>query len=125
MMKPKYMIGFFSVLVIFAALLSAGYRMSYSRVLQKQAALEQSAADTRSVEAETDQTGEEPEGEAGFFLCELQGYVAVYTGDRRTLYEFTEIPVNDLPGELQHEIAAGKYISSEDELYGFLENYSS
>ena len=125
MMKPKYMIGFFSVLVIFAALLSAGYRMSYSRVLEKQAALEQSAADTRSVEAETDQTGEEPEGEAGFFLWELQGYVAVYTGDRRTLYEFTEIPVNDLPGELQHEIVAGKYISSEDELYGFLENYSS
>ena len=125
MMKPKYMIGFFSVLLIFAALLSAGYRMSYSRVLEKQAALEQSAADTRSVEAETDQTGEEPEGEEGFFLCELQGYVAVYAGDRRTLYEFTEIPVNDLPEELQHEIAAGKYISSEDELYGFLENYSS
>lgn len=124
-MKPKYMIGFFSVLLIFAALLSAGYRMSYSRVLEKQAALEQSAADTRSVEAETDQTGEEPEGEEGFFLCELQGYVAVYAGDRRTLYEFTEIPVNDLPEELQHEIAAGKYISSEDELYGFLENYSS
>ena len=45
--------------------------------------------------------------------------------DRQTIYEMTEIPLSDLPEEVQQEIAAGKYIATRDELYGFLENYSS
>ena len=49
-MKPKYMIGFFSVLVVLLCILSAGYRISYSHVVEKQAALEKSAADARNVE---------------------------------------------------------------------------
>ena len=49
----------------------------------------------------------------------------MYLSDKETVYEFTEIPVNDLPEEIQQEIATGKYIPTVKELYAFLENYSS
>ena len=126
MMRSKYVIGFFAVIVIFGALLSAGYQMTYNRVLERQAAIEDQSADTRSIEAELETPKDEgkEEGE-GYYLCELQGFVVVYLSDRSTVYEFTEIPLTDLPEEVQQEIAAGKYISDKEALYGFLENYSS
>ena len=125
-MKPKYMIGFFSVLVILLCILSAGYRISYSHVVEKQSALEKSAADTRNIEAEiTADEGTDAEDAPGYCLRELQGYVAVYRNSDGGLYELTDIQVSDLPEEIQQEIAAGKSVASEKELYGFLENYSS
>ena len=122
-MKPKYMIGFFSVLVILLCILSAGYRISYSHVVEKQAALEKSAADTRNIEAEI--VADEGADAGGYCLRELQGYVAVYRNSDGGLYELTDIQVSDLPEDIQQEIAAGKSVASEKELYGFLENYSS
>ncbi len=125
-MKPKYMIGFFSVLVILLCILSAGYRISYSHVVEKQAALEKSAADTRNIEAEiVADEGADAEDAGGYCLRELQGYVAVYRNSDGGLYELTDIQVSDLPEDIQQEIAAGKSVASEKELYGFLENYSS
>ena len=125
-MKPKYMIGFFSVLVILLCILSAGYRISYSHVVEKQAALEKSAADTRNIEAEiVADEGADAEDAGGYCLRELQGYVAVYRNSDGGLYELTDIQVSDLPEDILQEIAAGKSVASEKELYGFLENYSS
>lgn len=60
-----------------------------------------------------------------YILLEEKGYVAVYHTDRKTLYASTDILVSELPEELQKEIAEGKYIGSEEQLYNFLENYSS
>ena len=69
---------------------------------------------------------ENPDAEKeGFYLCELQGFVCVYLSDRSTIYELTEIPVTDLPEEVQQEVAEGKYVRTVKELYAFLENYSS
>ena len=61
----------------------------------------------------------------GYYLKELNGYVTVYLSDKKTIYELTEIPLTDLPEEIQQEVCSGKYIESIKELYGFLENYSS
>ncbi len=44
---------------------------------------------------------------------------------KKTIYEFTEIPLSDLPEEVRQEIAQGKQIATAEELYAFLENYSS
>ena len=94
--------------------------------MEKQAALEKSAADARNVEAEiTADEGKDADDAGGYCLKELQGYVAVYADNGAGLYELTDIQVSDLPEEVQQEIAAGKHIASEKELYGFLENYSS
>ncbi len=51
--------------------------------------------------------------------------MTVYLSDRTTIYEFTEIPLTDLPEELQQEVKEGKYMKTEKEIYAFLENYSS
>lgn len=60
-----------------------------------------------------------------YILLEEKGYVAVYHTDRKTLYASTDILISELPEELQKEIEEGKYIGSEEQLYNFLENYSS
>ncbi len=60
-----------------------------------------------------------------YYLREEDGYVQVYEGDRETLYEPTQIAVDQLPDQLQEEVRAGKYLDSQEDLYSFLENYSS
>ncbi len=60
-----------------------------------------------------------------YILVEEDGYVAVYRGDRETLFSSTDIRISDLPEELQEEIREGKGIETEAQLYNFLESYSS
>jgi hypothetical protein len=63
--------------------------------------------------------------ECAYYLVEDLGYVNVCLGDGKTIYEYTEIRVEDLPEALMAEIRQGKSIKNEQELYDFLENYSS
>ena len=97
----------------------------YERVAERSAAPGNEVTDTRSITAEGEAAAEDAEEDEGYYLCEMQGFVVVYLNDRKTIYEMTEIPLSDLPEEVQQEVAAGKYIATRDELYGFLENYSS
>ncbi|GHU44299.1 hypothetical protein FACS1894111_11330 [Clostridia bacterium] len=60
-----------------------------------------------------------------YILREEDGYVMVYASDGETLFEATGIWFPSLTKELQEEIEVGKPIYSEEELYSFLENYSS
>ena len=60
-----------------------------------------------------------------YILLEENGYVAVYHADRETLFAATDILVTDLPEDLQVEINQGKLIENEEQLYNFLENYTS
>lgn len=60
-----------------------------------------------------------------YVLLSEDGFVAVYQADRKTLYATTGILIENLPGNLQQEIEEGKTIESEEQLYNFLENYSS
>ncbi len=60
-----------------------------------------------------------------YVLLAEDGFVAVYQADRETLYATTGILVDNLPDNLQQEIQDGKIIDSEEQLYSFLENYSS
>ncbi len=125
-MKKKYVIGFFAALFLLVFLLSAGYQISYRHVIDRQASLEEEqSAVTRSISAEGEAVTEEMDRDGGYLLRELNGFVAVYLADGKTIYELTEIPLSDLPEELQQQIREGKILSTEDELYGFLENYSS
>lgn len=125
-MKKKYVIGFFAALFFIVFLLGAGYQISYRHVIDRQASLEEEqSAVTRSISAEGEAVTEELDRDSGYLLRELNGFVAVYLADGKTIYELTEIPLSDLPEELQQQIREGKILSTEDELYGFLENYSS
>lgn len=65
------------------------------------------------------------EEEGGFFLVNENHYVVVYQKDLQNVYMNTDIPVEELPENLQEEIIKIKYIENEKELYNFLESYSS
>lgn len=70
-----------------------------------------------------------PLGENGevykYYLIEEFGFINIYCDDLETVYEYTEIEMKDLPQELQDEISKGKGVLNEQELFDFLENYSS
>lgn len=119
-MKKSYCIGFFAVVFLFVFCLGVGYQLSYQYLMDNQ---EARLADEKGENAVT--TKGEAKKNDGYYVMELQGYVAVYLSDKETLYDLTGIRLADLPEELQEEVRAGKYLETTRELYGFLENYSS
>ena len=124
-MKSRYIIGFFAVFLLAGIVLTAGYQFTYNRVIERQAAQARDEVyDAESIAAEGGAVKNTQEDE-GYYLMELHGFVVVYLSDKETIYEFTEIPVNDLPEEVKQGVAEGKHISTVKELYAFLENYSS
>ena len=71
------------------------------------------------------QEKENQESEKGFVLQVEDNYVVVYQEGREEVYEYTDIPLEVLPLQLQSEVLLGKPIENLDSLYSFLENYSS
>lgn len=63
--------------------------------------------------------------ETGFFLLNENHYVVVYDQSLSYIYMNTGICTRELPQALQNEIMHMKYIRNEEELYHFLESYSS
>lgn len=63
--------------------------------------------------------------EDGYKLYVEDGYIVVYENSDNQVFEYTDIPLEALPKELQSEVLLGKQIETIDELYNFLENYSS
>ncbi len=63
--------------------------------------------------------------EEGFFLIAEEDLIVVYMADRETIYMHTGIHLNELPDNTKTEIINGKMIQSVEELYYFLESYTS
>lgn len=61
----------------------------------------------------------------GYYLINENDLITVYLGDLKTIFMNTSIVFKDLPAELQQEILFTKYVEVEEELFGFLEAYSS
>lgn len=83
------------------------------------------ASGGRKTQVKMEETGSEEPAKFRFFIKEADGLVNIYREDGTTLYETTDIPVSLLPEALRQEISAGKGVATEQELYDFLENYSS
>ena len=125
-MQKKYGVILTFSLFAFLAVLSLGYREEYKYLVRKS----QNPSETQSENQSDDtllqvQGTAEKEEEQSYYLTILNGYVVVFRSDRQTLFEYTDIPLVDLPTELQNELKKGKIIIGEEKLYGFLENYSS
>ncbi len=60
-----------------------------------------------------------------YYMIYRQGRVVVYYSDRKTVFEYPDIRLSDLPVDLQCELLSGKEIKDDAELYSFLQNYSS
>ena len=72
------------------------------------------------------QEEEESNGSDQEFLLKVEnGCITVYDKESGEVFEHTNIPLETLPQELQAEVLLGKTLSGDQELYSFLENYSS
>ena len=60
-----------------------------------------------------------------FLLLEKEGYVIIEYFNGGELYDETDIKVIDLPQNIQEDLLNGISIKNFDELYDFLENFSS
>lgn len=63
--------------------------------------------------------------EERFLVVEEDGYLVIYDRMNRKRYDETTIKIGDLPERLQEELEDGLYFVNEEELYAFLETYSS
>lgn len=60
-----------------------------------------------------------------YVIVNENGYLTVYQKDLKTVYLKTDISYSELDEELQKKIDEGYLIQNTQELYDFLENYSS
>lgn len=111
-MTRKYSIGLLLAVVVLLFAITFGYHKEYEYV-EKQTKIDTVTAQGKAIK------------ESVFYLKDLNGYVVVYLEDGKTIYEYTDIKVKDLPEMVQKEIEEGKRIFGIEKLYGFLENYSS
>lgn len=128
-MNKKYGIGFFVAAFLLVMMISAAFQLSFYKA-KEQAAREQQAAAEDNVSAEQNAPQSvAAEGQAlkedCYYLMEVNGYIVVYLSDKETPYEYTDIRYDELPPVLREEIRNGKYVENTEDLYGFLENYSS
>ena len=125
-MEKKYSIILFVSALLCVVSLTVAYRVEYQ--YDKKLAQAEEEAEKRE-QSEKQKPVISTQGDAQkadtFYLMELNGYVVVYQSDKKTVFEYTDISVDELPGELQGELSEGKMIESTEKLYGFLENYSS
>lgn len=60
-----------------------------------------------------------------FYAIEEEGHISIYDIKTQTLYMETGIEIDALPDSLQTELRSGIYFENEEQLYSFLESYSS
>lgn len=114
----KYGIGFFTTAVLAVLILTCAYQFSFQKAREH-------AQEEAEVKRETQTVPADANKKEGYYLIEEGGFLVVYASDRKTVYEYTDIAYDDLPENVRNEIRYGKYIRSQADLYGFLENYSS
>ncbi|MEI3199530.1 MAG: hypothetical protein V8S12_03810 [Lachnospiraceae bacterium] len=122
MMHRGYGIGIFLAFFLIGAAYVAAYHLSLENE-QKTSSIK--TRETNQIQEKQAEAVFEKEISPRYWLMEEDGAVMVYLSNGRTMYERTEISVDNLPLPLKEEIAKGKEIWTEQELYGFLENYSS
>lgn len=121
-MKQKYSVGIFILFLMVLLFVTGSQKFAKIQESEEQE-IEQEEPLQSSVESVV--TDGHALKEDCFFLKEANGYVVVYFSDGKTVYEYTDISFEELPEKVKKEVNNGKYIENQEELYGFLENYSS
>ena len=125
-MRNKYGIGFLSVVLILALAVTFARHSSSRAATRKSEATLLAVEEVKKAQAEETVTADgHALKEDCYYLKNVNGYVVVFLSDKKTAYEYTDILCEELPEAVREEIANGKYIENQEELYGFLENYSS
>ena len=61
----------------------------------------------------------------GYYAKSYNGLIVILNGDEKTVYEYTQISLASLPEDMRPDILKGYYLANDEELYSFLENYTS
>lgn len=109
-MRRKYSIGFLILTIAIVCLLIFVYRLSYHKAI---------------LELEEERLEKSVDLDECYYIKASDGYVTVYMADEETVYEYTSIPIEELPKKIQTELKNGKKVDTMGQVYGFLENYSS
>jgi cbb3-type cytochrome oxidase subunit 3 len=128
MMKHKY-----SICVLLGLLLICMLIVVFSTVDQKKIERQEANELQENQEAEdkTDATETESvtsskvEDSYSYIILEEDGHLLVYYSDNMTVFFDSGISAGNLPESLLAELETGIRFSDEEELYEFLENYSS
>lgn len=67
----------------------------------------------------------EEEKKGNYYVAVFDHQVVVFEADKTTIFMRTGIQMEDLPEEIQRKIITGLTLKTEEELYTFLESYSS
>ena len=59
------------------------------------------------------------------FIVYEDGKVVIYKESDRTFYDYADINMNSIPAEIREQLKLGLYIDGEENLYNFLQAYSS
>lgn len=118
-MKLRYSISYFIILTATILTLVYVYAMNNRTQVEEYAALDNTIVEDIVISNSDDIISE------GYYLKEQDGYVIVYLYDNVTVFEQTDILITSLPEDLQNQVIEGKYVKTAEELYSFLENYSS
>ena len=120
-MKKKYSISFFAAMILSVFMLTVAYHSGYNR-LQAQLKQKQMTEEYKNPSTPTEGNAKKSNW---FYLKDLNGFIVVYLNDKKTVYEYTSISVDNLPEEIASQIRKGREIETEESLYSFLEGYSS
>lgn len=60
-----------------------------------------------------------------FYLIYSEDRLCIYRGDDKIFYDYADVAVNHMPVEIREQLKYGLYITGEQELYEFLQTYSS
>lgn len=101
------------------------YPNKYNSSSESSFLTEESKAVVSSSESNIAKTDFESEESEGYYLTVLEGKIVVMEQDQKTIYLTTDIYAEALSQSLKEELIKGKFIHSMEELYGFLESYTS
>jgi hypothetical protein len=60
-----------------------------------------------------------------FFLVYDEGILSIYMGEDMCFYDYAQIKWELLPQDMKEQLLCGMYVTGEQELYDFLQTYSS
>ncbi len=113
-MRRKSSIGFLFGILFLCGLYCFSDQLFYER---------ESASKEEQIVREASGGREEPV--YPYYLKEQEGCIYIYQSDGETIYEKTSITMDEVPEEIRKTIREGKGVRNLEELFSFLENYSS
>lgn len=112
---------------LFLCVISLGYYKAYqlSEHRRMLSSLEDTSSSQEGESFALSASKQSSSGYGEYYLQDLDGYVAVYYGDKKTLFEATTICTDTLPEPWKSGVQKGMYLKDRLTVYSFLENYSS